>query len=46
MPLVSAFGFSNGSDQSLIGELKKYGFEADRVADYGKNESLAMIHNV
>lgn len=35
LPLVSAFGFSSGSDQSLIGELKKYGFEADRVADYG-----------
>ena len=34
MPLVSAgFGFANG--ESLLGELKKYGFEAERVGDYG-----------
>ena len=33
IPLASAFGFSNG--KHLLTELKKYGFEAERVADYG-----------
>jgi len=32
-PLASSFGFSDG--RTLLTELKKYGFEAERVADYG-----------
>jgi len=33
VPFVSSFGFSDG--RTLLSELKKYGFEAERVADYG-----------